>query len=60
MRLMQEVQEKDSQLQMAAEIGQSLLGKNELLAEQLEGLQEAAGQQDSGLEEMQVRGTQPR
>eukprot|EP01052_Picozoa_sp_SAG31_P019160 SAG31_NODE_1386_length_8574_cov_2.055037_11_plen_98_part_00 len=35
MRLVREIQEKDGQLQMAAEIGQTLLEKNEKLAEQV-------------------------
>eukprot|EP01051_Picozoa_sp_SAG22_P038436 SAG22_NODE_19706_length_272_cov_0.878613_1_plen_80_part_10 len=55
LRLMREIQAKDSQLQMAAEIGQSLLEKNETLAEQVEALQDAAVQTDSSVEELQYR-----
>jgi hypothetical protein len=45
MRLMSELQDKDGQLQMAAEIGSSLLEKNEKLSMKVDMLQEVLQQQ---------------
>ena len=51
--LMTQIEEKDNQLRMAAEIGQSLLQKNEALGSTVEELQEENERLDAALEEVQ-------
>ncbi len=53
--LMARIEEKEDQLRMAAEIGQSLLQKNEQLAEQVEELEEERDRLDEELEESRYR-----
>ena len=53
--LMTQIEEKDDQLRMAAEIGQSLLAKNEALGLQVEELREENERLDAALEEVQYR-----
>lgn len=53
--LMTQIEEKDGQLRMAAEIGQSLLAKNEALGLQVEELREENERLDAALEEVQYR-----
>eukprot|EP01046_Picozoa_sp_COSAG06_P034387 COSAG06_NODE_3597_length_5138_cov_4.401865_1_plen_737_part_00 len=53
--LMAQIEEKEDQLKMAAEIGRSLLQKNEEMAEQTEELEEDRDRLDAELEEAQWR-----
>ena len=53
--MMAKIEEKEDQLRMAAEIGQSLLQKNEQLAEQVEELEEERDRLDEELEEARYR-----
>ena len=53
--MMARIEEKEDQLRMAAEIGQSRLQKNEQLAEQVEELEEERDRLDEELEESRYR-----